>query len=105
MSERRSGRAVAPESMRSLWQMLGRLLGRRRRRLLAAPVLGVGLAVSETSALLAVVGLLLLLVDKHSHTSLHLLGTTVVVSFPALAAVAAGGCVLATVIRAVEARL
>ena len=104
MTETRRTRALAPESLRTVWQMLGALLGPRRRRLVAAPFLGLAIAVSETAALLAVVGLLLLLVDKHGHTTLHLFGSAVVVSFPQLAAVAVAGCVLSAAVRVVEAR-
>src|SRR5206468_3674614 len=80
------------------------LLGRRRRRLLAAPALGLGLALSEAATLLSVVGLLLLLVEKHSHTTVHLLGVQLTLSFSQLAWVAVAGCVVSTAVRLVEAR-
>jgi ABC-type multidrug transport system fused ATPase/permease subunit len=105
MTDRPPVPAFAPGSLRALWQLLGAVLGGRRRGLLiAAPLLGIGVAVSETAALLSVVGLLLLLIQKHGHTSLHLLGTTVVLSFTQLAFLAAAGCIASTAVRVIEAR-
>ena len=104
MRLRRVAALFAPDAIRSFWQLLGRLFGSRRRRLIVHPMLGTVIALSETASLLSIIRLLLLLVDGGDSAALSVGPIDASFSFGGLAAVA--GATLATTLlaRILEAR-
>jgi hypothetical protein len=101
---RRVALPITPDLLRSLWRLLGRLFGRRRRRLIIHPILGTVLAVSETVSLLAIIRLLLLLVDDADSTTLELGPIDWTFSFGQLAAVAGLTLTATLLVRLLEGR-
>jgi len=102
---RRAARPVTPEAVRSYWRLLGRLFGRRRRRLVVHPVLGALIAFSETISLLSIIRLLLLLIDGTDQIQLSVGPIDASLTFGALAALAASTLTTTLVVRLVEARV
>jgi len=93
---------LTPDLVRSLWRMLGRLFGPRRRRLIIHPILGTVLAVTDTISLLAIVRLLLMLQDGSDRAELSLGPIDVSLGFAALAGVALGALLMTFAVRFVE---
>ncbi|MSO86150.1 MAG: ABC transporter ATP-binding protein [Acidimicrobiia bacterium] len=102
---KRAVASVAPDTVASLWQMLGRLFGPRRRRLIVHPILGTVIAVSETVSLLTILRLLLLLVEDNNRANLAWGPFTGSLSFGALAGVAAISLLITLLARLAEAQV
>jgi ABC-type multidrug transport system fused ATPase/permease subunit len=101
-------RAVAPftpDAIRGLWRLLGRLFGRRRRRLIAHPLLGLAIALTETLSLLSTIRLLLLLVDDADSTPVSVGPIDTTLTFGELAAIALVSLSATLLVRLVEARV
>jgi ATP-binding cassette subfamily B protein len=93
---------ITPDVVRSLWRLLGRLLGPRRRRLIIHPILGTILAVTDTVALLAIVRLVLMLQDASEDANLLVGPVDVTLSFGNLAFVALAALITSFIARLVE---
>ena len=104
MRLRRVAALFAPDAIRSFWQLLGRLFGSRRRRLIVHPMLGTVIALSETASLLSIIRLLLLLVDGGDSAALSVGPIVASFSFGGLAAVAAVTLAITLLARILEAR-
>jgi ATP-binding cassette subfamily B protein len=102
---KRAVSAVVPDTVLSLWQILGRLFGRRRRRLIAHPILGAVIALSETVSLLTIIRLLLLLVEDDNRADLTWGPLNASLSFGGLAGVAAVSLLITLLARVAEARV
>lgn len=96
---------ITPDLLGSLWQLLGRLFGRRRRRLVIHPILGTAVAIADTVSLLSIIRLLLLLVDDADSTTLSFGPIDWTFSFNELVVVAAVALVSTLVLRLVEGRI
>mgnify|MGYP001221117833 CR=1 FL=1 len=96
---------LTPDLVASLWRLLGRLFGRRRRRLIVHPILGTALAFADTVALLAVVRLLLMLQDEADRLTVSVGPVDLDLSFGGLAGVALAALALSFVVRLVEGRV
>ncbi|MEQ1787451.1 MAG: ABC transporter ATP-binding protein [Acidimicrobiales bacterium] len=95
---------ITPDVVRSLWMLLGRLFGSRRKRLVIHPILGMLLAFAETGSLLSIIRLLLLLQDGGDDVRIHAGPIDVTLSFGQLAGVALASLTVALVVRLVEGR-
>ena len=95
---------LTPDLVRSLWGMLGRLFGQRRRRLIIHPILGTVLAITDTISLLSIVRLLLMLQDGSDRVGMSFGPIDVSLGFAALAGLALGALAVTFAARFVEGR-
>ena len=95
---------LTPDLVRSLWRMLGRLFGHRRRRLIIHPILGTVLAITDTVSLLSIIRLLLMLQDGSDRVDLSIGPIDVALGFGALAGVAFSAITMTFAARFVEGR-